>query len=112
VYVASTHSEQVQGFQNVQSFGNCNGNATATTSCIGMIFVLSSVQSLCFWMHNTEIPLQQVWISSSSIVVHTYQAVPYSNSEVCNVAQFVLETFPSAQISPGDMVIVYNLTRE
>ncbi len=111
VYVASTHSEQVQGFQDVQSFGNCNGNATESEPCIGMIFATSSAQNLCFWMHNTLIPLQQVWVSSSSIVVDIHEATPNSNSEVCHSAQFVFETFPSAQISIGDRVAVDNLTR-
>jgi uncharacterized membrane protein (UPF0127 family) len=108
VYVASTASQQAQGFQNVSNFGDCNGNATSEVACIGMIFVTPNTQNLCFWMHNTEIPLQQVWISSSSLVVTTYQAQPNNNTPVCHFGQFVLETFPSAQISLGQKVVIYN----
>jgi uncharacterized membrane protein (UPF0127 family) len=108
VYVASSSSEQEQGFQNVPNFGNCNGNASLSTSCIGMIFVTGQEQNLCLWMHNTEIALQQVWISSSSIVTSVYQAQPYNDTSVCHNGQFVLETFPSVSIVPGDRVETFN----
>jgi uncharacterized membrane protein (UPF0127 family) len=109
VYIAASASEQTQGFQNVTSFGNCNANATSSTSCVGMIFVMSREESLCFWMHNTRIPLQQVWISSSSLVVATFEAQPYSNKAVCHTAQFVLETFPSTVISLGSKGEAYKV---
>jgi uncharacterized membrane protein (UPF0127 family) len=109
VYVASTSSQQIQGFQDDADFGNCNGNATLSLSCVGMIFVTTQVQSLCFWMHNTEIPLQQVWISASSAVVATFQAQPFNDNSVCHNAQFVLETSPSPLVFPGDKVEVYDL---
>ncbi len=98
VYVASTNAEQVQGFQNVTSFGNCNGRG----SCIGMIFVFSGDQNLCFWMHNTKIPLEQVWIAGNGTVVAVYQAQPESDASVCHLASFVLETSPTMKIAVGD----------
>ncbi len=105
VYVASTVDQQVQGFQNVTNFGNCNGlSKNSSTLCIGMIFVTSSTQNLCFWMHDTPLPLEQVWISSSYKVVYVYQAQPESDKNVCQNAQDVLETSPNMTIKLGEQV--------
>jgi uncharacterized membrane protein (UPF0127 family) len=107
VYVASTNAEQVQGFQNVHNFGNCNGKSVnESTQCLGMIFVSASTQNLCFWMHNTPLPLQQVWISSNGTVVYIYQAQKNSDKSVCQTGLDVLETSPNASISLGDGVIL------
>jgi uncharacterized membrane protein (UPF0127 family) len=105
VYVAETSSQQAQGFMNVASFGNCNGHSknTSNSRCIGMMFVFSSPSEyLCFWMHDTPLPLQQVWITSNGTVVNIYQAQPESDASVCHSGQFVLETDPGEQISLGD----------
>lgn len=105
VYVASSSQEQIQGFQNVTSFGDCNGLSTnQSTKCIGMIFVTGSTQNLCFWMHNTPLPLQQIWISSGGSVVYIYEAHPESDNTICKNAQDVLETSPGESISVGDSV--------
>jgi uncharacterized membrane protein (UPF0127 family) len=107
VYFASTTPEQIQGFQNVQSFGNCNGlSKNESTQCLGMIFVTTSTQDLCFWMHNTPLPLQQVWISSNGTVLYIYQAQPESLKNVCQSAVDVLETSPSTPISLGDKIVL------
>lgn len=102
VYVAENASQLAQGFQGITSFGDCNGHATNASKCIGMMFVFPSSQELCLWMHNTIIPLQQVWISGNGTVIATYQAQPESDSAVCHNATYVLETSPNMQISIGD----------
>ena len=110
-YVASTNAEQVQGFQNAQTFGNCNGlSRNTSTSCLGMIFVTKSTQNLCFWMHDTPLPLQQVWILSNGTVAFIYQAQPESLKTVCQTAMYVLETNPSISISVGDRIILQGIT--
>jgi uncharacterized membrane protein (UPF0127 family) len=107
VYVASTTQQQVQGFQNVTSFGDCNGlSKNQSTQCLGMIFVTTTTQNLCFWMHNTPLPLQQVWISSNGTVVYIYQAQPESSKTVCQTAMNVLETHPNITISLGDEIVL------
>lgn len=98
VYVASSTSEQTQGFQNVTSFGDCNGRE----NCIGMIFVWTSSQNLCFWMHDTKIPLEQTWIASNGTVIAVYEAQPLNDNSICHFASYVLETNPSVQIGVGD----------
>ncbi len=106
VYIASTKAEQVQGFQNATSFGSCNGfSKNESTSCLGMIFVTTSTQDLCFWMHDTPLPLQQVWISSNGTVTYTYEAQPESLNTICHNAIDVLETGPSIPISIGDKIV-------
>jgi uncharacterized membrane protein (UPF0127 family) len=105
VYVASTGAQQIEGFQNATNFGNCNGSASASSECIGMIFVFSGNQSQCFWMHNTIMPLQQVWISGNGTVTYIYHAHPETDFTVCYPAAFVLETNPNATISVGDVVL-------
>ncbi len=104
VYVATTPSEQAWGFQFATSFGNCNGFATTTNACIGMIFVFQGYTDQCFWMLNTILPLQQVWISANGTVTSIYQAHPENTNSVCQMGQYVLETNPSAPISVGDSV--------
>jgi uncharacterized membrane protein (UPF0127 family) len=106
VYVAGSGTQQAQGFQNMTSFGNCNGFATSGPSCDGMIFNFSSSQELCFWMHDTLIPLQQDWIAQNGTVVSIYQAKPQNDSSVCHYAKYVLETAPFVQISLGNNVIL------
>jgi uncharacterized membrane protein (UPF0127 family) len=106
VYIAGTAPLQIQGFQNATSFGNCNGYASDNAVCEGMIFVFPSSQEACFWMHNTIIPLQQVWISQNGTIVYSYLAKPENDSTICYFSKYVLETFPAMSISVGDIVIV------
>ena len=101
VYVAATAAQQVQGFQGVTSFGNCNGIASNASECIGMMFVFPSDQEICLWMHNTILPLQQVWISGNGTVSAIYQAQPETDFTVCHSATYVLETNPNLQIRIG-----------
>lgn len=104
VYVASTSSEQTQGFMGITSFGNCNGFAAFESECIGMIFPVSNTQQICLWMHDTPIPLLQVWISENGTVTALYQAQPESDKSVCYPGMYVLETKQDLQITIGSMV--------
>ena len=105
VYVAATATQQVQGFQGVTSFGNCNGIASNASECIGMMFVFTSEQEICLWMHNTILPLQQVWISGNGTVSAIYQAQPETDFTVCHSSTYVLETSPNMPISMGTQII-------
>ena len=104
VYVASTSSEQTQGLMGITSFGNCNGFAAFESECIGMIFPVSSTQQICLWMHDTPIPLLQVWISENGTVTALYQAQPESDKSVCYPGMYVLETKQNLQITIGSVV--------
>ena len=106
IYVANSEAQQEQGFMNVTGFGSCNGLAVGDADCVGMLFNFSSPQNLCFWMHDTEIPLQQDWISANGTVVYEYQAKPETDLTICYFGMQVLETFPSATIPLGSHVVV------
>jgi len=106
VYVASNESQREQGFQNATSFGDCNGFATQVNNCDGMIFVFPSSEQLCFWMHNTIIPLRQVWISENGTVSAVYNANSESDATVCHSGKYVLEKSLNTQISPGNSVFL------
>jgi uncharacterized membrane protein (UPF0127 family) len=103
-YTALSASQQEEGFQNVTSFGDCDGFATSEAPCLGMIFIFSSEQTWCFWMHNTPIPLQQIWISSSGRILAIYQAQPESDQNACYSGQSVLEASPSLELAIGEHV--------
>lgn len=105
VYVANSVAQQEQGFMNVTSFGSCNGAATSAKPCIGMIFNFSSSQSLCFWMHDTEIPLEQVWLAANGTVTYVYQAQAENNTSVCYYGKYVLETLPQEPVNVGSTVV-------
>jgi uncharacterized membrane protein (UPF0127 family) len=106
IYIANTPEQQQLGFMNVTSFGNCNGLATDGVECLGMLFNFSSSQNLCFWMHDTEIPLEQDWIASNHTVTSIYQAQPENDLTVCYPGQYVLETNPSEEIPIGSTVAI------
>jgi uncharacterized membrane protein (UPF0127 family) len=73
----------------------------------GMMFVFGAYGDLCFWMENTEMPLEQAWITNDT-VWESYNASAYSTNTVCNYGSEVLEV-PSASniyISAGSVVAV------
>jgi uncharacterized membrane protein (UPF0127 family) len=82
----------------------------------GMLFVFpNETRNLSFWMKNTYIPLDLIFINSSGIVVYTYSnAQPFNENGIrCpNLAKFVIETKAGAidryDIEPGDKVYFLN----
>jgi len=104
VYVANTEAQQQEGFMNVTNFGNCNGANTNGVSCVGMLFNFSSSEELCFWMHDTEIPLEQVWIATNGTVTSVYQAAAENNTSICHDGNYVLETSPQEPLVTGYIV--------
>ncbi|MBX7197241.1 MAG: DUF192 domain-containing protein [Sandaracinaceae bacterium] len=60
----------------------------------GMIFLFARSRQLTFWMHNTYIPLDMVFITSDMRVLGVVENAPPENDdprEVPGVSQFVLE---------------------
>lgn len=93
-YLASTINQQLLGYMNQSSIGNCNG----MSPCLGMLFLFNSSQNLCFWMKNTEIPLNQVWVAQNGSVVQEYIGTPYSTAVVCATGIAVIETSTNQSI--------------
>lgn len=103
VYLALNQSQLMQGYQYQNNLGNCSIGAS---KCIGILFVFPSEQNLCFWMINTEMPLQQVWIGSNFTVTYIYNGTPYSKNTVCFNGTYVLEISPNLTINVGNRIVI------
>ena len=63
----------------------------------GMLFVFDSERRHSFWMKNTLIPLDMIWINSKNEVVHIEHSAPPCKESPCptyssdQYAQYVLE---------------------
>ncbi|MGC8567624.1 MAG: DUF192 domain-containing protein [Candidatus Micrarchaeia archaeon] len=83
VYLATTVQEQSKGYMNASN-----------TILFGMLFIFNNESTQCFWMKNTKIPLEQLWISNNGTVLYSYYAEPESNLSKCYIGRYVLETNP------------------
>ena len=77
----------------------------------GMLFVYREPQELAFWMRNTFIPLDIVFVGADGIILNIHQARPLDESVLyrsAGAAKYVIETnqgwFSRHGIRPGDRV--------
>ncbi len=77
----------------------------------GMLFVYREPQELAFWMRNTFIPLDIVFVGADGIILNIHQAKPLDESVLyrsAGAAKYVIETnqgwFYRHGIRPGDRV--------
>ncbi|MCL4389388.1 DUF192 domain-containing protein [Candidatus Marsarchaeota archaeon] len=103
VYLAVTPAQQLEGYMNSSSTGNCRNNYP----CIGMLFEFQNESYLCFWMKNTIIPLRQTWLNENGYPVYSHVASPMSTTPVCNYGKYVIETPPNLSIN-GQLEIAQN----
>ena len=91
VYLASTYSEQLQGYMNVSI---PSGNYSCREEC-GMLFAFNSTEEECFWMENSEFPITQIWLNRTNgsyyVVTAVADAQPYSRDSICHIGRDVLE---------------------
>jgi uncharacterized membrane protein (UPF0127 family) len=80
---AKTHAEQEKGL----------GGRVLLPSNRGMIFEYPTSQKLCFWMKDTLVPLDMIWLDSNkNIVAVEHNVQPESYPEAfCHAGQYVLE---------------------
>lgn len=81
---AVSPEQRRQGLSNRQSLDSKNG----------MIFVFESSDKHCFWMKDTFIPLDMVWLDENKKVVYVYENAKVESEEaICpdKVAAYVLE---------------------
>lgn len=100
-YVANTPQEQAFGLMDRANIGDCSGYG----DCIGMLFIFPNDSQRCFWMKDTQIPLEQYWIVNGTITNGTY-GVPYSLHETCHQGSIVLETSANSSIVVGQEVFL------
>jgi uncharacterized membrane protein (UPF0127 family) len=77
----------------------------------GMLFVYREPQELAFWMRNTFIPLDIVFVGADGIILNIHQARPLDESVLyrsAGSAKYVIETnqgwFSRHGIRPGDRI--------
>lgn len=103
-YLAITDEEKEIGLQEVEELEVEDGLQE------GMLFIYDGPQHLDFWMKDTEIPLQIVFIGEDNIVISIKQGVPMSENFISeDNAKYVFETIPEANINVGDKLILNEL---
>ncbi|MEM0149281.1 MAG: DUF192 domain-containing protein [Candidatus Micrarchaeaceae archaeon] len=101
IALATTPQAQAQGLMDLSV------QELESKGIIGMLFIFNNNGPQCFWMKNTEIPLEQAWIENGTIVA-LYNATPYSLKSICHTGNEVLE-IPNAlniTLSIGDKVVL------
>jgi uncharacterized protein len=84
----------------------------------GMLFIFKAPVHATFWMHNTQIPLDMLFVSSDRLVIGIIpNAEPYSDArlEVAGNSQYVLEVnagfCEKHGIKVGDRLEFYDFNR-
>lgn len=97
VLVAQTEIEKEQGLMNVEEMDPDEG----------MLFVYNYPQRLEFWMANTELKLDVIFINSDWEVVSVKKGMPYDETILSeDNVQYVLELNQDSGVKPGDEIDV------
>lgn len=97
VLVAQTEIEKEQGLMNVEEMDSDEG----------MLFVYNYPQRLEFWMKDTDIPLDVIFINSDWEVVSVKKGMPYDETILSeDNVQYVLELNQNSGVKPGDEIDV------
>ena len=101
VEVADTSEKQERGLMFRQSMPDNEG----------MLFIYKEPQEMSFWMRNTFLPLDIVFVGADGIILNIHQARPLDESVLypsAGSAKYVIETnqgwFSRHGIRPGDRV--------
>lgn len=90
---AKTEEEKITGLQDIDSL----------PSDEGMLFYYDTPQEVSFWMKDTKIPLDIVFIDEDNEVISVHQGKPMSEDFITeNNVKYVLEININSGIEPGD----------
>lgn len=93
VEVARTEEEKIKGLQEKESLGKDEG----------MLFIYDEPQELAFWMKDTAIPLDIIFIDEDGEVISVQQGQPYDETLLEeDGVMYVLEVNQNSGIQPGD----------
>lgn len=93
VEVARTEEEKIKGLQEKESLGENEG----------MLFIYDEPQELAFWMKDTAIPLDIVFIDEDGEVISVQQGQPYDETLLEeDGVMYILEVNQNSGIQPGD----------
>lgn len=97
VEVAENEEERMKGLQEVIEMDDDEG----------MLFIFPESQHVDFWMKDTEIPLDIIFINSDLEVISVKQGEPMSEDFISeDNVQYVLEVNQNSGIEEGDDVIL------
>lgn len=97
VLVAQSEDEKEHGLQDVVELEDDEG----------MLFVYDQPQTLEFWMHDTEIPLDIIFIDEDWEVKSVQQGKPFDDTILsCDDVQYVLELNQGSGVKEGDEIDV------
>ena len=95
VLVAQTEDEKATGLMNVEEMDDNEG----------MLFIYDTPQTLEFWMKDTEIPLDIIFIDSDWEVKKIAKGNPFDETIIsCDNVQYVLELNQNSGVQVGDEV--------
>ncbi len=107
VYLAENISLQSEGYMNATTIGNCDG----WKPCIGMLFFpFNETPPVCFWMHDTIMPLKQVWFNLNGTISAMANATPETDTPICHNGVAVLETSINQSITSSYRLVPVNST--
>lgn len=93
VHISYTQQEKNQGLQQITKLDDNEG----------MLFVYDDPQDVSFWMKNTSIPLDIIFINEDEEVISVKQGTPMSEESITeSEVQYVLEVNQNSGIQPGD----------
>lgn len=93
VQEARTEEEKMKGLQNVKELDSEEG----------MLFIYDKPQSVDFWMKDTEIPLDIIFIDEDQEVISVHRGEPMSEDLISeDNVKYVLEVNQGSGIAPGD----------
>lgn len=97
VLVAQTEIEKEQGLMNVEEMEDFEG----------MLFVYNYPHKAEFWMYQTSIPLDVIFINSDWEVISVKKGMPYDETILSeDNVQYVLELNQNSGVKPGDEIDV------
>ena len=93
VKVARTDEEREQGLQGVTTLADNEG----------MLFIFDEPDEVSFWMKDTEIPLDIIFIDEDQEVMQVSEGIPNNEEPItCDDTAYVLEVNQGSGIKVGD----------
>lgn len=93
VSLAITEEEKERGLQNKKKLDQDEG----------MLFIYDEPQTVSYWMQDTEVPLDIIFINDELEVISVHQGEPFDETPITeNGVLLVLEVNQNSGIQPGD----------
>lgn len=97
IQVAETEEEFDKGLMNIDGIPKDEG----------MLFPFDEEEEQTFWMKDTRIPLDIIFIDSDGFVNSVFLGEPYSEEIISGIAKYVLELNADSGVTEGDFIDLY-----